>query len=50
MECIFESSRKGDVKHSLASLEKIKKKLAYHPEYTLEKGLQEMIEKILVRT
>lgn len=35
--------RVGDVKHSLASIEKGKKLLNYHPKYDLEKGLKEAI-------
>jgi len=36
--------RKGDVIHSLASIEKARKLLGYEPEYYIEKGLQKTIE------
>lgn len=36
--------RKGDVKHSLASIDKAKQHLGYSPEYSLDKGLEEAIE------
>jgi len=35
--------RVGDIKHSLASIEKAKNLLGYHPEYDLKKGLKEAI-------
>ncbi len=35
--------RVGDVKHSLASIDKAKELLGYNPEYSLEKGLEEAI-------
>ena len=37
-------SRKGDVPHSLASIEKAKKMLGYKPTHNLEEGLKEAIE------
>ena len=36
--------RKGDVKHSLAAIEKAKKLLGYNPEYNFETGLQEAVK------
>ena len=36
-------SRKGDVPHSLASIEKAKKLLGYNPSHNLENGLKEAI-------
>lgn len=36
-------SRKGDIPHSLASIEKAKRLLNYAPEYSLEKGLAETV-------
>ena len=36
--------RKGDVKHSLASVDKAKKLLGYHPQYDIKEGLKEAIE------
>ena len=37
-------NRLGDIPHSLASIEKAKKLLKYHPEYSLEKGLKKTIK------
>ena len=37
-------NRLGDIPHSLASIEKAKKLLKYHPEYSLEKGLKKAIK------
>jgi UDP-N-acetylglucosamine 4-epimerase len=36
--------RKGDIPHSLASIEKAKTILGYSPSYNLEKGLNEAVE------
>jgi UDP-N-acetylglucosamine 4-epimerase len=36
--------RKGDIPHSLASIEKAKTILGYQPSHNLEKGLQEAVE------
>ncbi|MBD78673.1 MAG: LPS biosynthesis protein WbpP [Crocinitomicaceae bacterium] len=36
--------RKGDVKHSFASIHKAEKYLNYQPEYSLEKGLEQAIK------
>ena len=41
---IYGPSRKGDVPHSLASIEKAKKMLGYKPTHNLEEGLKEAIE------
>ncbi|RLG57772.1 MAG: nucleoside-diphosphate sugar epimerase, partial [Candidatus Hydrothermarchaeota archaeon] len=41
---VFEKPRKGDIRHSLASIEKAKRDLGYNPEYDLEKGLKKTIE------
>ena len=35
--------RKGDVAHSLASIEKAEKLLGYNPEYTVKRGLKEAV-------
>ena len=40
---IYKDERKGDVKHSLASLEKIKKDLNYIPIIKFEKGIKKLI-------
>ena len=39
-EIIHSSSRKGDVKHSLADISKAKRDLGWEPEYSLEEGLK----------
>jgi UDP-N-acetylglucosamine 4-epimerase len=44
VQAAYGSERPGDVKHSLASVEKAKKLLAYHPEYSLTSGLEEAID------
>ena len=36
--------RKGDIPHSLASIEKAKKLLGYNPKYNLEMGIKEAIK------
>ena len=41
----FDEQRKGDVKHSLADIEKARSPLlGYEPGYTFEKGLEETVE------
>lgn len=40
----FEDERKGDVKHSLASIEETKEKLGFKPAVNLEEGLAKTIE------
>jgi UDP-N-acetylglucosamine 4-epimerase len=37
-------NRAGDIPHSLASIDKAKELLAYHPEYSLQQGLKEAID------
>lgn len=39
----YGSYRKGDVAHSLASIEKAEKLLGYKPEYTVKEGLKEAV-------
>ncbi len=39
------SPRKGEVKHSLASIEKAKKLLGYSPTHSMQEGLKEMLSK-----
>lgn len=41
---LYGPERKGDVKHSEASIEKAKKNLGYNPEYSFKNGLLETIE------
>ena len=41
---VFGEERKGDVKHSLASIEKAEKLLGWKPETSLEIGLRETVE------
>jgi len=40
----YGEDRVGDIKHSLASIEKASSLLGYQPEYSLQKGLSEAIE------
>jgi UDP-N-acetylglucosamine 4-epimerase len=40
MDPIYESERKGDIKHSKASIEKIVKVLGYNPSYNFQDGLK----------
>lgn len=41
---VFEEERKGDIKHSLASIKKIRKDIAYHPVVGFDKGLMKLLE------
>lgn len=47
LECevapMHRDSRPGDVKHSLANIEKVKELLNYHPSHSLEEGLQKTV-------
>jgi UDP-N-acetylglucosamine 4-epimerase len=43
VEILHGSNRKGDILHSLASVEKAKKILGYEPIYRLEEGLKEVV-------
>jgi UDP-N-acetylglucosamine 4-epimerase len=36
-------NRKGDIPHSLASIEKAQQLLNYHPQFSLKEGLKEAI-------
>ncbi len=40
----YGAERKGDVPHSLASIEKASRLLGYHPQYNVEQGLKEAID------
>ena len=44
VEFKYAEERKGDIPHSLASIEKAKCMLGYEPSYNLEKGLKEAVE------
>lgn len=41
---IYRDFRKGDVAHSQASIEKIKEKLGYSPQYTAAQGMREVVK------
>lgn len=43
VEIIYGDYRKGDVPHSLASIEKAKKLLDYQPKYSMQEGLKEAV-------
>ena len=40
---VYGPERKGDVPHSLASIEKAKSLLGYHPEYDIKSGIKEAV-------
>jgi len=44
IEVIYREQRTGDIPHSLASIEKAKKKLEYDPQYTLKDGLEKVVK------
>ena len=41
---VYEKERPGDIKHSLASIEKTSADLQFYPEYNLIEGLKETID------
>lgn len=43
IEPVYKEERKGDVKHSLASLEKIREDLGYSPLVSFKNGLKKLI-------
>ncbi|RBP27066.1 UDP-N-acetylglucosamine 4-epimerase [Oceanihabitans sediminis] len=44
VEVVHGPNRKGDIPHSLASVEKAKKLLNYHPTHTIDNGIEEAVE------
>jgi UDP-N-acetylglucosamine 4-epimerase len=44
IDVIYGPERKGDIPHSLASIEKAKKLLGFNPKYNLQQGLKESIK------
>ena len=44
VEVVYGSNRIGDIPHSLASIEKAKKILGYHPKFSLKDGLKESVQ------
>lgn len=44
IEIKYEPERVGDIKYSLASIDKAKKLLGYRPQYNLERGMKEAIK------
>jgi UDP-N-acetylglucosamine 4-epimerase len=44
INCIYGEFRKGDIPHSLASIEKAKKRLNYSPTHSLKEGLKETVQ------
>jgi len=46
---IFREFRKGDVRHSLANIDKAKKLLKYNPKFDFNKGLKKTIEWYLTK-
>jgi UDP-N-acetylglucosamine 4-epimerase len=43
VEVIHGPNRAGDIPHSLASIEKAKNNLGYHPKYSIEQGIKEAV-------
>jgi len=43
IKIIYKEEREGDIKHSFADINKIKNKLKFNPNYSLETGLNELI-------
>lgn len=44
VEIIYGPNRKGDVPHSLASIEKAKSLLGYNPQFSMEQGLKQAVK------
>lgn len=40
---VYDKPRPGDIKHSVADITKAKEKLGFYPEYSLEKGIKEIV-------
>ena len=43
VEVVHGPNRAGDIPHSLASIDKAKNNLGYHPKYSIEQGIQEAV-------
>lgn len=43
VEVLHGPKRAGDIPHSLASIDKAKNNLGYHPQYSIEQGIQEAV-------
>jgi UDP-N-acetylglucosamine 4-epimerase len=43
VEVVYGPNRAGDIPHSLASIEKAKNNLGYHPKYSIEQGIKEAV-------
>jgi len=43
VEVVYGPNRSGDIPHSLASIDKAKKNLGYHPQYSIEAGIKEAV-------
>ena len=50
VKAIYQTPRTGDVKHSFASIEKIKKKIGYLPSVNFEEGLKKTVNWYLKKT
>ena len=44
VEVVYGPNRVGDIPHSLASIDKAKELLGYHPKYSLQEGLKEAVD------
>jgi nucleoside-diphosphate-sugar epimerase len=43
MQPVYAEARSGELKHSVADVSKARQEFMFNPEYTLEKGLEEML-------
>lgn len=43
VKVVYGPNRAGDIPHSLASIEKAKNNLGYHPKYSIEQGIKEAV-------
>jgi UDP-N-acetylglucosamine 4-epimerase len=44
VEIVYGPNRTGDIPHSLASIDKAKRLLHYHPNYSFSEGLKEAVD------
>ena len=44
IEVVYGPNRKGDIRHSHASIDKSIKDLGYNPQFSLQKGLKEAVQ------
>lgn len=44
LKAVYGEPRKGDIRHSYASIDKARSRLGYEPLFSLEKGLKELVQ------